>query len=82
MGFSEAARHKNKDVTLYRQGGINIVINTEKEGLAHSSAGCRPSSTRRASNWPRSAGRSTASPASSARAPRRSKSSGSRGASR
>jgi 4-hydroxyphenylpyruvate dioxygenase len=36
MGFSEAARHKNKDVTLYRQGGINIVINTEKEGLAHS----------------------------------------------
>jgi 4-hydroxyphenylpyruvate dioxygenase len=37
MGFTEAARHKNKDVTLFRQGGINIVINTEKEGLAHSS---------------------------------------------
>jgi 4-hydroxyphenylpyruvate dioxygenase len=37
MGFSRAARHKNKDVTLYRQGDINIVINTEKEGLAHSS---------------------------------------------
>jgi 4-hydroxyphenylpyruvate dioxygenase len=36
MGFAEVARHKNKDVTLYRQGGINIVINTEKEGLAHS----------------------------------------------
>lgn len=37
MGFSEAARHKSKEVTLYRQSGINIVINTEKEGLAHSS---------------------------------------------
>ena len=24
-------------MTLYRQGGINIVVNTEKEGLAHSS---------------------------------------------
>ena len=23
--------------TLYRQGGINIVVNTEREGLAHSS---------------------------------------------
>ena len=37
MGFTLAARHKHKEVTLYRQGGINIVINTEKEGLAHSS---------------------------------------------
>lgn len=37
MGFAEAARHKNKDVSVYRQGGINIVINTEKEGFAHSS---------------------------------------------
>jgi 4-hydroxyphenylpyruvate dioxygenase len=37
LGFVRAARHKNKDVTLYRQGGINIVINTEKEGLAFSS---------------------------------------------
>src|SRR5262249_17922570 len=37
LGFSLSARHRNKDVLLYRQGGINIVINTEKEGLAHSS---------------------------------------------
>ena len=37
LGFTRTARHKNKDVTLYRQGGINIVINTEKEGLAYSS---------------------------------------------
>ena len=37
MGFAERGRHRNRDVTLFRQGGINIVINTEKEGLAHSS---------------------------------------------
>jgi len=37
LGFARTARHKNKEVTLYRQGGINIVINTEKEGLAFSS---------------------------------------------
>ncbi|TKT74752.1 bifunctional sugar phosphate isomerase/epimerase/4-hydroxyphenylpyruvate dioxygenase family protein [Aquamicrobium sp. LC103] len=37
MGFAEAARHKSKDVSLWRQGGINIVVNTEKEGFAHSS---------------------------------------------
>src|ERR671915_116393 len=37
MGFRLAGQHKNKDVVLYRQGGINIVVNTEKEGLAHSS---------------------------------------------
>jgi 4-hydroxyphenylpyruvate dioxygenase len=37
MGFSLIGRHKSKDVVLFRQGGINIVVNTEKEGLAHSS---------------------------------------------
>ncbi|MEX0955722.1 MAG: TIM barrel protein [Rhizobiaceae bacterium] len=41
MGFAPCARHRNKDVVLWRQGpesgGINIVINTEREGLAHSS---------------------------------------------
>jgi 3-dehydroshikimate dehydratase len=36
MGFARTARHRSKDVTLYRQGAINIVVNTEKEGLAHS----------------------------------------------
>lgn len=36
MGFTEAGRHRSKDVALYRQGAINIVVNTEKEGLAHS----------------------------------------------
>jgi 4-hydroxyphenylpyruvate dioxygenase len=37
MGFAAVARHRNKDVTHYRQGGINLVVNTEREGFAHSS---------------------------------------------
>ncbi|RCW87921.1 bifunctional sugar phosphate isomerase/epimerase/4-hydroxyphenylpyruvate dioxygenase family protein [Phyllobacterium bourgognense] len=37
LGFQVAGQHKTKLVTLYRQGGINLVINTEHEGFAHSS---------------------------------------------
>ena len=40
MGFSLAARHKHRDVSVWRQGegrGINLVINTGHEGFAHSS---------------------------------------------
>jgi 4-hydroxyphenylpyruvate dioxygenase len=37
LGFRRAGRHIAKDVELYRQGDINIVINTEPEGFAHSS---------------------------------------------
>jgi len=37
MGFRRAGRHRSKEVTLYRQGGINLVVNTEREGLAHAS---------------------------------------------
>src|SRR5204863_2939349 len=29
-------RHKSKAVTRWHQGGINLVVNTEKEGFAHS----------------------------------------------
>jgi 4-hydroxyphenylpyruvate dioxygenase len=36
FGFAKAARHKSKDVTLWRQGGINLLINSEREGFAHS----------------------------------------------
>ncbi|MEZ5826268.1 MAG: TIM barrel protein [Geminicoccaceae bacterium] len=36
MGFVHFADHINKDVSLWRQGDINIVINTEREGFAHS----------------------------------------------
>lgn len=35
LGFTHVANHINKDVSLWRQGDINIVINTEREGLAH-----------------------------------------------
>jgi 4-hydroxyphenylpyruvate dioxygenase len=37
LGFARAGRHRSKAVTLYRQGGINIVVNTEATGLARSS---------------------------------------------
>ncbi len=34
LGFSEVARHRSKDVSLYRQGGINFIINREPKSLA------------------------------------------------
>jgi 4-hydroxyphenylpyruvate dioxygenase len=37
LGFRMVARHVSKDVSLFQQGDINIVVNTEKTGLAHSS---------------------------------------------
>ncbi|MDI6025124.1 TIM barrel protein [Corticibacterium sp. UT-5YL-CI-8] len=37
IGFRKAGQHVSKQVTLYRQGGINLLINTEREGFAHSS---------------------------------------------
>jgi 4-hydroxyphenylpyruvate dioxygenase len=37
LGFRHAGRHVSKDVALFRQGDINLVINTEREGFAHSS---------------------------------------------
>ncbi|MGF1630644.1 MAG: bifunctional sugar phosphate isomerase/epimerase/4-hydroxyphenylpyruvate dioxygenase family protein [Kiloniellaceae bacterium] len=37
LGFRRAGRHIAKEVELYRQGDINIVINSEPEGFAHSS---------------------------------------------
>ena len=37
LGFAEAGRHVSKDVTVWRQGGINLVINTERDGFAHAS---------------------------------------------
>jgi 4-hydroxyphenylpyruvate dioxygenase len=36
MGFAHAGRHIAKHVDLYRTGGVNIVVNTEREGFAHS----------------------------------------------
>lgn len=36
LGFRPSARHRSKDVTRWTQGEINLVINCEPEGLAHS----------------------------------------------
>jgi len=34
MGFKAIAKHRHKDVTLYRQGGINFIINAEPDSFA------------------------------------------------
>ena len=34
MGFSAVARHRHKNVTLYRQGGINFIVNAETDSFA------------------------------------------------
>ncbi len=36
LGFRHVAQHKSKDVARWAQGAINLVINKEKEGFAHS----------------------------------------------
>ncbi len=36
MGFAPVARHVSKDVTLWRQGDINVVLNQERTGFAAS----------------------------------------------
>ncbi|MBL4757743.1 MAG: 4-hydroxyphenylpyruvate dioxygenase [Rhizobiales bacterium] len=36
MGFVEVARHKTKDISLFRQGGINYLVNREKASHAGS----------------------------------------------
>jgi len=38
MGFRPIARHRSREVMLYRQGGINIIVNAHDSGLAHSVA--------------------------------------------
>jgi 4-hydroxyphenylpyruvate dioxygenase len=46
MGFSLVARHRSKDVLLYRQGDINFIVNREPKSLAgyfaaeHGSCAC------------------------------------------
>jgi 4-hydroxyphenylpyruvate dioxygenase len=36
LGFTLVGRHRSKDVDLYRQNDINIVVNREQDGFAHS----------------------------------------------
>lgn len=37
LGFRKAAKHKTKNVAVFRQGDINLVVNTESRGFASSS---------------------------------------------
>ena len=34
LGFGEVARHRSKDVSLYRQGDINFIVNREPKSIA------------------------------------------------
>src|SRR3990170_6785288 len=38
MGFAPVARHRSKDVTLFRQGQINFILNAEPESFAQAFA--------------------------------------------
>lgn len=38
MGFSEVARHRSKNVTLWRQGEVNFIVNAEPESFAQAFA--------------------------------------------
>lgn len=34
FGFKQAGKHKTKDVYLYKQGGVNLIVNQERGGFA------------------------------------------------
>lgn len=36
LGFARVGQHRSKDVALWEQGDIRIVVNSDKEGFAHS----------------------------------------------
>jgi len=36
MGFVAIARHRSREVTLYRQGGMNIIVNADRESFQKS----------------------------------------------
>jgi len=37
LGFRQTGTHRSKDVSLWSQNGVNLLINSEREGFAHSS---------------------------------------------
>ena len=41
MGFRAVARHRSREVLLYRQGGMNLVVNAHP-GVVHAAAGDEP----------------------------------------
>ncbi|MCW2247532.1 4-hydroxyphenylpyruvate dioxygenase [Azospirillum fermentarium] len=38
LGFRPVARHRSKDVTLWRQGGVNFIVNAEPDSFAQAFA--------------------------------------------
>ncbi|MFX5751969.1 4-hydroxyphenylpyruvate dioxygenase, partial [Acinetobacter baumannii] len=38
MGFKAVAKHRSKNVTLYRQGDVNYVVNAEPDSFAQAFA--------------------------------------------
>ncbi len=38
LGFTAVARHRSKDVLLYRQGGVNFIVNSEPDSFAQAFA--------------------------------------------
>ena len=38
LGFDTVARHRSKDVTLYRHGGVNFIVNAEPDSFAQAFA--------------------------------------------
>ena len=38
LGFRAAARHRSKNVTLYRQGGIHFILNAEPDSFSQAFA--------------------------------------------
>ena len=34
MGFSPTLKHKTREITVYRQGGVNFLVNEEPDGFA------------------------------------------------
>ena len=38
LGFSLVAKHRSKDVALYRQGRVNFIVNREPDSFAQSFA--------------------------------------------
>ena len=38
LGFTAVAKHRSKNVTLYRQGGINFIVNAEPDSFAQAFA--------------------------------------------
>jgi 4-hydroxyphenylpyruvate dioxygenase len=57
MGFAHAGRHRSKRVDRYLQGGVNLVINTEPDGFAHSHYLTHGPSVAALGLWVESAGR-------------------------